>query len=329
MSSGVALPFASRLDARVPANKTGSCGIIARLSRSCFIDIDRISIPSISIVPSDSISTIRNRVRSRLLFPDPVRPTTPKVLPGGTERVTPFNTNGADGLYFIETFLNEIPPFHGQPSDWSALSERGLALKFSFEGFFSASPAPSISLGISDSMSVISVTRCTLIICDSSMVRFLTAHAINPVIARDCVNPHPAEPDCRRPARAKNTELTAVMKTILLPIASRVMDSHRSSAFTVEKTDRFTSANFRCRDDHVYFAPGMERMTSVPRRASPKCVKIGALVRCSLRFMSRAAGRNRLITRTYRLPANANGMTMAGEITPDSANAVLNVCNAQ
>merc|ERR1719424_1655590 len=105
-------------------------------------------------------------------------------------------------------------------------------------------------------------------------------------MAKDCVNPHPADPDCRRPALDKNTQLTAVINTILLPIASKVTDNHRSNAFTVEKTDRFASANFRCRDDHVSLAPGMERMTSVPRRASPKCVKIGALVLCSLRFMS-------------------------------------------
>mmetsp|Transcript_17921 Transcript_17921/g.39084 ORF Transcript_17921/g.39084 Transcript_17921/m.39084 type:complete len:259 (-) Transcript_17921:1364-2140(-) len=258
--------------------------MIARLSRNFSIDTERISIPSISIAPPDSISAIRKRVKSRLLFPEPVRPTTPNVLPGGTESVTRFKTSGDDGLYFIDTFLNETPPIHGHPSSVSAPSVKGLFLRPNFEGSCKASPALSFSRGISSFsfftfslflltlISVISVTRCTLIICDSSIVRFLTAHAISPVMARDCVNPHPAEPDWRRPALDKKTELIAVMNTKELPIASKFTDSHRSSAFTVEYTDKFTSANFRCLDDHVSFAPGIERITSVPRSASPKCV---------------------------------------------------------
>mmetsp|Transcript_18839 Transcript_18839/g.43450 ORF Transcript_18839/g.43450 Transcript_18839/m.43450 type:complete len:232 (+) Transcript_18839:5352-6047(+) len=231
--------------------------MIAKLSRSFSIETDRISIPSISMAPLGSISTMRKRVKSKLLFPDPVRPTTPNVLPGGTESVTSFNTRGDDGLYFIDTFLNETPPFHGHPSARSAFSVKGLARKPNSEGSFNASPAMSISRGICifvfsrsllssfASISVISVTLCTLIICDSSIVRFRTAHAISPVIARDCVNPHPAEPEWRRPALDKKTELTAVMNTILFPIASKLTDSHRSSAFTVEKTDKLISASLR------------------------------------------------------------------------------------
>mmetsp|Transcript_38688 Transcript_38688/g.44182 ORF Transcript_38688/g.44182 Transcript_38688/m.44182 type:complete len:245 (+) Transcript_38688:500-1234(+) len=244
MSSGIARSLASKFDARVPANRTGSCGIMARFSRNCCMEIDRISTPSISMEPSDSISTIRNKVSKRLLFPDPVRPTTPKVLPGGTESDTLFKTSGDDGLYFIDTSLNAIPPFHGQPSNRRAFSVIGLALKFNFEESLSASPALSISLGIwccfsflsslLSSISVISVTLCTLIICDSSEVRFLTAHAINPVIARDCVIPHPAKPGFRRPAFDKKIELTAVMNTMLLPIDSNFIDNHRSNALTVE-----------------------------------------------------------------------------------------------
>mmetsp|Transcript_10720 Transcript_10720/g.22648 ORF Transcript_10720/g.22648 Transcript_10720/m.22648 type:complete len:256 (-) Transcript_10720:498-1265(-) len=239
ISSGDAFPVASRLDARVPANKTGSCGIMDKLSRNFCIDTERISTPSISIRPPDSISTIRNRVKRRLLLPEPVRPTTPKVLPGGTERDTRFKTRGDDGLYFIETSLNDIPPFHGQPSARSAFSVAGLAFRLNFEGTFNASPALSISLGIlglcpSSSTSVNSLTRWTLIILDSSIVTFLTAQANNPVMARDCVNPHPAEPDFRRPALDRKTEPTAVTNTMLLPIASKFTDSHRSIALTVE-----------------------------------------------------------------------------------------------
>mmetsp|Transcript_45214 Transcript_45214/g.50681 ORF Transcript_45214/g.50681 Transcript_45214/m.50681 type:complete len:319 (+) Transcript_45214:4172-5128(+) len=318
--------------------------MIAILSRKLSIDTERISTPSILTLPANSISTIRKRVKRRLLFPDPVRPTTPKVLPGGTDNVTRFKTNGDEGLYFIDTFLNSTPPFHGQPSRSNALSVIGDGLRFNSEGklTFSASPALFISLGIAylfsipsfllsflESISVNSLTRVTLIICDSSAVRFLTAHAIKPVIARLCVNPQAAEPDWRRPVLVKKIELMAVMNTMVLPIASKFIDSQRSSALPVEKTDKFTSDNFRCRDDHMRLAPGIERIISVPRSASLKCVKIGDLVRCSLRFISRAAGRNRFIIRRYMAPANVTGIIIAGEMAPASAKIELAICREQ
>lgn len=47
------------------------------------------STPSTEITPSE-ISAIRNSVRKRLDFPDPVLPTMPSFSPGTVSNVTPF-----------------------------------------------------------------------------------------------------------------------------------------------------------------------------------------------------------------------------------------------
>mmetsp|Transcript_57533 Transcript_57533/g.159202 ORF Transcript_57533/g.159202 Transcript_57533/m.159202 type:complete len:208 (-) Transcript_57533:47-670(-) len=182
ISSSEALPVASRLYPIVPANNTGSCGIIDKLSRRVSMETDRMSMPSISTLPPFSISTIRNSVKSNELFPEPVLPTTPKVLPGGTRMVTSFNTSGEEGLYRMDTFLNRTPPFHGQPSALRAPSLSGATFNFGLSVLGKetarASPTPFNSLGIldlwlpgefnmsasSESKSVSSRTLMTLII---------------------------------------------------------------------------------------------------------------------------------------------------------------------
>mmetsp|Transcript_635 Transcript_635/g.1157 ORF Transcript_635/g.1157 Transcript_635/m.1157 type:complete len:277 (-) Transcript_635:415-1245(-) len=274
----------------LPAKRTGSCGIIDKLSLNVCSPTDRISTPSIVMLPPPSISASRNKVSSKLLLPDPVLPTTPKVVPGGIVIVTCFKTKGEIGLYRMDTFLNWMPPFHGHPDLTKGSSLRGPADTLTFASSFSrASPTFSFSLGILgrgtfldstlfgsfpftsvESRSVSSVILDTLIIWVSKSVKHRTAHVRRPVMESACVRPQPADPALSRPARVKKMEASADINTTIFPKVSKRIDSHRSKAFTDENTDRLSSERERCLEDQSFLPFCIDRMVSTPRRASPK-----------------------------------------------------------
>lgn len=60
------------------------------------------------------ISTIRNRARNRLDFPDPVLPTMPTFSLGWVQNVTPHRASDRSLLYLRYTFLKETTPMVGQ-----------------------------------------------------------------------------------------------------------------------------------------------------------------------------------------------------------------------
>mmetsp|Transcript_30846 Transcript_30846/g.71074 ORF Transcript_30846/g.71074 Transcript_30846/m.71074 type:complete len:238 (+) Transcript_30846:636-1349(+) len=236
---------------REPAKSTGSCGMIDRDSRRVWSETDRISIPSIKMVPPFSISTKRKRVNNSDDLPEPVRPTTPRVDPGGTLILTFLRASGDTGLYLMDTSLNSMFPFHGHPLATSAPSSKGdkVIFKADDSGYMetSASPGFANSFGIfgllsdslkgplasSDSKSVISSNRETLIMPVSRSAKQRTPQFIKPVIDKACVTPQPAEPAFSFPIRDKNTHATAEAKTTMFPRVSIRKDNHLSTVFDV------------------------------------------------------------------------------------------------
>ena len=105
-------PSGSRLNLRVPVKSVGSWGIrvillLIRLSGSVAI-----STPSMSICPL-STSMILLMARLIVLFPAPVRPTTPIFSPGRTSKLRSLRTVSVFGRYFNMTFLNSRRPSSG------------------------------------------------------------------------------------------------------------------------------------------------------------------------------------------------------------------------
>mmetsp|Transcript_22196 Transcript_22196/g.31230 ORF Transcript_22196/g.31230 Transcript_22196/m.31230 type:complete len:200 (-) Transcript_22196:1433-2032(-) len=187
---------------------------------------------------------------------------------------------GDPELYLMDTLRKDIPPKNGHPAFMSASSVFGVLgrersgdandveeeederseslfsiwseLKFAMASF-NASPGNSNSSfprccltppPKSTPSPPNSVTRMTLIICDSKSVKTLTAQVNRPVMDRACVNPQPALPDFKRPILDKITDATAAVKTAIFPKVSNRTLNHRSKSLMVRKTDKFAS----CRD---------------------------------------------------------------------------------
>eukprot|EP00834_Sanchytrium_tribonematis_P004711 NODE_246_length_11841_cov_1.234032.p7 type:complete len:116 gc:universal NODE_246_length_11841_cov_1.234032:10932-11279(+) len=88
----------SRLDLIVPANKTGSCGIIVKALLRSSRPILLIFMPSISILPSLASMNLK-KATAKVLLPAPVRPTIPIFSLGNTVKVNCFKTGGKAGEY--------------------------------------------------------------------------------------------------------------------------------------------------------------------------------------------------------------------------------------
>mmetsp|Transcript_22637 Transcript_22637/g.34825 ORF Transcript_22637/g.34825 Transcript_22637/m.34825 type:complete len:202 (+) Transcript_22637:1058-1663(+) len=116
MSSSFDAPLGSKQSRTVPANSTGSCGIIAipfcRPRTSASPSVER-SIPSSNILPP-SISTRRNSAAVNEVLPAPVRPTTPHRLPDCIVKHKPSSANGRPSRYLKETSRNSNTPRLGQ-----------------------------------------------------------------------------------------------------------------------------------------------------------------------------------------------------------------------
>jgi len=108
----------SKLNFSVPVNSVGSYGITVTFFRKIYKSIFEISMPSISIEPSNS-STILLKLIQTVDLPAPVLPTTPTFVPGSTTNVKCFRTAGVFGLYFSVTFLNSTSPLLGQSASTS------------------------------------------------------------------------------------------------------------------------------------------------------------------------------------------------------------------
>mmetsp|Transcript_118648 Transcript_118648/g.369644 ORF Transcript_118648/g.369644 Transcript_118648/m.369644 type:complete len:273 (+) Transcript_118648:207-1025(+) len=89
-------PKGSRLKRRLPVKPTGSWGMMARRRRSVRRPSREVSSPSMRTRPASS-GHIRKSACSRELLPAPVRPTTPRLVPPGTAKVTPSRTRGRPG----------------------------------------------------------------------------------------------------------------------------------------------------------------------------------------------------------------------------------------
>mmetsp|Transcript_93825 Transcript_93825/g.254661 ORF Transcript_93825/g.254661 Transcript_93825/m.254661 type:complete len:272 (+) Transcript_93825:38-853(+) len=93
ISSSLRSPKGSMLKRSVPVKPTGSCGMIASRRRRVCSPMSEMSAPSIVILPA-SRGHMRNRACSSELFPAPVRPTTPTLVPPGTVKDMLFSTVG-------------------------------------------------------------------------------------------------------------------------------------------------------------------------------------------------------------------------------------------
>lgn len=109
-------PFGSRLVRIVPSKRVGSWGIIDSRVRKSFNPISLISTPSIKIRPPDA-STNRKSARTNVLFPLPVRPTTPTLVPPSMIRVMPFKTSGVLGRYLSCNTVHHLTIFVRQDGD--------------------------------------------------------------------------------------------------------------------------------------------------------------------------------------------------------------------
>mmetsp|Transcript_23870 Transcript_23870/g.47498 ORF Transcript_23870/g.47498 Transcript_23870/m.47498 type:complete len:309 (-) Transcript_23870:857-1783(-) len=103
------VPNGSRLALTVPLNRTGSWGTMASLLLRACSPSEEASTPSRRMRPPLS-SAILSNATIRLLFPAPVRPTTPTRAPAGIVRLNPFRTKGSPGRYLISTSSNFISP---------------------------------------------------------------------------------------------------------------------------------------------------------------------------------------------------------------------------
>mmetsp|Transcript_119214 Transcript_119214/g.344841 ORF Transcript_119214/g.344841 Transcript_119214/m.344841 type:complete len:201 (-) Transcript_119214:1183-1785(-) len=83
----------SRLNCSEPVKPTGSCGMIARRRLKTWRPRVEVSTPSMKMQPP-SKGHIRKSACNNELFPAPVRPTTPKLVPPGTAKEMPFRTDG-------------------------------------------------------------------------------------------------------------------------------------------------------------------------------------------------------------------------------------------
>jgi len=82
----------------LPLKSVGSWGMMLSLVLKSFNPIEHMFIPSIRISPVEG-STKRNKALISVLFPLPVLPTTPILLPSLKVQVIPLRTNGAFGRY--------------------------------------------------------------------------------------------------------------------------------------------------------------------------------------------------------------------------------------
>mmetsp|Transcript_22585 Transcript_22585/g.38586 ORF Transcript_22585/g.38586 Transcript_22585/m.38586 type:complete len:259 (-) Transcript_22585:1086-1862(-) len=103
----------SRLDRMVPWNSSGSCGMMVSFDRTSSSRRRWMSTPSIRICPA-SASTRRNSARSVVLFPEPVRPTSPTFVPPSAAKLTSFSTSGRCRWYRRSTPAKVTQPFCGQ-----------------------------------------------------------------------------------------------------------------------------------------------------------------------------------------------------------------------
>ena len=79
------------------------------------------STPSMRTAPLNT-STILKRATIMLLFPAPVRPQMPTLIPPSMRTVSPLRTGSRPSLYLIHTPLNSIPPTLGHSVVESKLS---------------------------------------------------------------------------------------------------------------------------------------------------------------------------------------------------------------
>jgi len=100
ISSSEYRPRGSRFVLMLPLKRVGSWGIMLSLILKSFNPIEQMFIPSIRISPLEG-STKRNKALISVLFPLPVLPTTPTLLPPLNVQVIPLRTNGALGRYLI------------------------------------------------------------------------------------------------------------------------------------------------------------------------------------------------------------------------------------
>jgi len=84
----------------LPLKRVGSWGMMLSLVLKSFNPIEHMLTPSIRISPLEG-STKRNKALISVLFPLPVLPTTPTLLPSLKVQVIPLSTNGALGRYLI------------------------------------------------------------------------------------------------------------------------------------------------------------------------------------------------------------------------------------
>lgn len=84
----------------LPLNSVGSCGMMLSFILKSFRPMEHISTPSMMILPLSG-STKRNKALIRVVFPLPVLPTTPTLVPSLKVHVIPLRTRGAFGRYFI------------------------------------------------------------------------------------------------------------------------------------------------------------------------------------------------------------------------------------
>mmetsp|Transcript_2918 Transcript_2918/g.8531 ORF Transcript_2918/g.8531 Transcript_2918/m.8531 type:complete len:294 (-) Transcript_2918:2906-3787(-) len=105
----------SKFSRMLPVNSTGTWGMMAMRERSWCTPRREMSMPSMTMRPASS-SMSRNTQLIKLLFPAPVRPTTPALLEAGMVTVRPFSTSGSPGLYLICTPSNRTSPLEGQES---------------------------------------------------------------------------------------------------------------------------------------------------------------------------------------------------------------------
>ena len=100
ISSSEYRPRGSRFVLMLPLKSVGSWGMMLSFVLKSFNPIEHMLIPSMRMSPLDG-STKRNKALISVLFPLPVLPTTPTLLPSLNVQVIPLRTNGALGRYLI------------------------------------------------------------------------------------------------------------------------------------------------------------------------------------------------------------------------------------
>lgn len=100
ISSSEYRPRGSKFFRMLPLKRVGSWGMMLSFILKSFSPIEHILIPSIRMSPLVG-STMRNKALISVVFPLPVLPTTPTLLPSWNVQEMPFRTNGEFGRYLI------------------------------------------------------------------------------------------------------------------------------------------------------------------------------------------------------------------------------------